>query len=139
MCLDLFCICLQQYFIKTLVWSLMYMCLACNFLMIFIYFSLFKLTYLPKSFDWAARETTNQFGMALCSNIPNGSLLISRCLRVVTELTPSSIKSYDTTRDGHWTDVSFFRKIETFNSADFLRSSFFVYVNLNLLFPILQY
>ena len=40
MCLDLFCICLQQYFIKTRVWSLMYMCLACNFFNdIHIYFS----------------------------------------------------------------------------------------------------
>ena len=77
------------------------------------------------------------------SNIPNGSLMISRCRRIFTELTPSSIKSYETTRDGRWMAVNFFRKIETFNCVDFLayflRSSFFVFVNLNFLFPILQY
>ena len=31
---------------------------------IHIYIVLFKPTYRPKIFDWAARETTNQFGMA---------------------------------------------------------------------------
>jgi len=36
-----------------------------EFLMIFIFIFIFKSTYRPQIFGWVARETTNQFGMAL--------------------------------------------------------------------------
>ena len=34
-----------------------------------LFFFFFKPTYRPKIFDWVARETTNQFGMAFITEV----------------------------------------------------------------------